>query len=201
MYQCAVFSMLRMFYNFVTGMQKKTDMIETERLLLRPWTDSDAGAMYIYASDPDIGFNGGWPVHTSVENSLEFIHTVFSAPEVYAVVLKDTNEPVGSVGILFQDSKNTLGIKEGEIAYWIGKPFWGKGLIPEAVKALLSKGFKELGLEKMWCVYYEDNTKSKRVCEKCGFVFHHINKGVVTPLGDIRTEICCLLTKDDYERI
>lgn len=79
-------------------------MIETERLILRPWSETDAGALFRYASDPDIGPIAGWPVHTSVENSREIIRTVFAAPEVYAVVLKDTGEPVGSCGIMMADS-------------------------------------------------------------------------------------------------
>ena len=62
--------------------------IVTQRLVLRPWLESDAGALYKYASDPGIGLAAGWPPHTSVENSLEVIRTVFSAPETYAVVLK-----------------------------------------------------------------------------------------------------------------
>ena len=78
-------------------------MIETERLLLRPWHESEAETMYKYASDPDIGPIAGWPPHSSVENSLEIIRTVFSAPETYAVVLKETGEPVGSCGIMFSD--------------------------------------------------------------------------------------------------
>lgn len=60
--------------------------IETARLLLRPWRESDAEALYRYASDPAIGPIAGWPPHTSVEHSREVIRTVFSAPEVYAVV-------------------------------------------------------------------------------------------------------------------
>lgn len=64
-------------------------MIETKRLILRHWRDSDAHALFKYASGMDIGTIAGWSAHTSVENSLEIIYTVFAAPEVYAVVLKD----------------------------------------------------------------------------------------------------------------
>ncbi len=63
----------------------KTIVIETERLVLRPWRESDAYALFKYASDPDIGPIAGWPTHTSIENSLEIIRTVFTSPETYAV--------------------------------------------------------------------------------------------------------------------
>lgn len=174
-------------------------MIETDRLFLRPWQESDAESLYKYASDPDIGPIAGWSPHTSVENSLDIIRTIFAAPETYAVVLKATGEPVGCCGIMFSNSFNSADMKQGEaeIGYWIGKPYWGQGLIPEASKALLSRCFNELELDAVWCVYYDGNVKSKRVCEKCGFKYHHANKDIVSPLGDKRTEHFCLMTKKD----
>lgn len=175
-------------------------MVETDRLFLRPWQESDAESLYKYASDPDIGPIAGWSPHTSVENSLDIIRTVFAAPETYAVVLKATGEPVGCCGIMFSNSLNSADMKQGEaeIGYWIGKPYWGQGLIPEASKALLSRCFNELELDAVWCVYYDGNVKSKRVCEKCGFKYHHANKDIVSPLGDKRTEHFCLMTKKDF---
>lgn len=171
-------------------------MIETERLILRSWRESDAAALFRYASDPDIGPIAGWAPHTSIEYSLEIIRTVFNAPEVYAVVLKGTDEPVGCCGIMFPDSLHPTEMKSGEaeIGYWIGKPYWGQGLIPEAVRALLSRCFNELELDAVWCGYYEGNNKSKRVCEKCGFKYHHSNKDIISPLGDKRTEHLYLMT-------
>ena len=71
-----------------------TQMIVTERLVLRPWLESDAESLYKYAQDPAIGPIAGWPPHTSVEGSLNIIRTVFAAPETYAVVLKETNDLV-----------------------------------------------------------------------------------------------------------
>lgn len=175
-------------------------MIETERLILRPWRDDDAASLFKYASDPDVGPIAGWPPHTSVENSREIIRTVFAPPETYAVVLKATGEPVGSCGIMFSDGLHSadMGQREGEIGYWIGKPYWGQGLIPEAVSALLSRGFNDLSLDAVWCGYYDGNTKSKRVCEKSGFRYHHTNKDITSPLGDLRTEHFYIMTKEDY---
>ena len=175
-------------------------MIETERLILRHWRDEDAETLYKYASDPEVGHPAGWPPHTSVENSLEVIRTVFNAPEVYAVVLKSTREPIGCCGIMFSESLHSADMRptEGEIGYWIAKPYWGLGLIPEAVRALLHRGFDDLDISTMWCGYYDGNDKSKRVCEKCGFRFHHTNLDVVSPLGDKRTEHIYVMTKDDF---
>lgn len=174
--------------------------METERLLLRPWREDDAESLFKYASDPDVGPVAGWPPHTSVENSLEIIRTVFAAPETYAVVLKETGEPIGCCGIMFANSLHTAEMKqkEAEIGYWIGKPFWGQGLIPEAVNALLARFFNELQLDVVWCGYYSGNIKSKRVCEKCGFRYHHTNRDILSPLGDTRTEHFYRIIKEDH---
>lgn len=178
-------------------------MIETERLILRPWKESEAEKLFKYAKDPDVGPIAGWPQHTSVENSREIIRTVFAAPETYAVVLKETNEPVGSCGIMFPSDQNSAEAQTGEaeIGYWIGKPYWGQGLIPEAVNALLQRCFCQMGLKTVWCVYYDGNTKSKRVCEKCGFKYDHTNEDVLSPLGDKRTEHFYKLSQKDYAEL
>ncbi len=180
----------------------KNVTIETARLVLRPWREDDAEALYKYASDEAVGPAAGWPRHTSVENSLEVIKNVFSAPETYAVILKSTGEPVGCCGVMLANTSPSTsnGSAEAEIGYWIGRVYWGQGLIPEAVEALLARCFGELKLDAVWCGYYDGNVKSKRVCEKCGFVYHHTNQDVVSPLGDVRTEHFHLLTKDNYKR-
>ena len=156
---------------------------ETERLILRPWEETDAEECYRYAQDPQVGPIAGWAAHTSVENSREIIKTVLSAPETYAVVLKTTGLP---------DS-------EGEIGYWIGVPYWGQGLIPEAVRELMRYGFEELKLEKMWCGYFDGNEKSKRVQEKCGFRYHHTKENVPCAIeGLLRTEHITCITREEW---
>ena len=174
--------------------------IVTERLLLRPWQESDAESLYKYARDHEIGPIAGWPPHTSVEDSLNVIRTVFSAPETYAVVLKETGEPVGSAGIMYGEGLHSAQMQAGEaeIGYWIGRPFWGQGLIPEAVRRLLQRCFEELEFTAVWCGYYDGNAKSRRVMDKCGFRFHHTEEGNTSPLGDIRTEHFMKITKEEW---
>ena len=182
-------------------MEKQSYQLVTERLVLRAWREPDAEVLYEYARNPEIGPAAGWPPHTSVEDSLNVIRTVFSAPETYAVVLKSTGEPVGSCGIISGESSHVSGIRadEAEIGYWIGRPYWGQGLIPEAVRCLLRRYFNDLGLTAVWCCYYDGNTKSRRVMEKCGFHFHHTEEGKTSPLGDVRTEHFMRLTKEEWE--
>lgn len=176
-------------------------ILETERLILRPWEESDAESLYKYAQDPEVGPIAGWPVHTSTENSREIIRTVLSAEGTFAVVLKETGEAVGSVGLIPPAQTHTEAKPtEIEIGYWIGKPYWGQGLIPEAVRRMQRYAFDELGCTAMWCGYYDGNEKSKRAQEKCGFIYHHTEENKPCELmGDIRTEHFTFITKEQWQ--
>jgi len=174
--------------------------LNTERLIIRPWDDGDAEDLYKYASDPDVGYPAGWPAHTSVENSLEIIRSVFSVPETYAVCLKDDNHAIGCVGLkMAGETDMTDRDDECELGYWLGKPFWGHGIIPEAAAALINRAFGELGMRAVWCGHYDGNVKSRRVMEKLGFVFVHTAEGLEVPLlGEVRTGHLRLLTREDW---
>ena len=175
-------------------------MFETERLILRPWKESDAENLYKYAQDSEVGPIAGWPVHTSVINSLDIIKNVLSAPETYAVCLKEDNKAIGSIGLISPMQSHTkAACDEIEVGYWIGAAFWGKGYIPEAVRIMQKHAFENLGCSAMWCGYYDGNIKSKHCQEKCGFKYHHTeeNKPCVL-MGDVRTEHFTYLTKEQW---
>ena len=176
-------------------------ILETERLVLRPWDETDAESLYEYAKDERVGPITGWPVHTSVDMSRDVIKNVLSAPETYAVCLKEDNKAIGSIGLMIGKNSNlALPENEGELGYWIGVPFWGQGLIPEAARELIRRAFADLGLEKLWCGYFDGNEKSKRVQEKCGFVYQRTDRDIYwQKTGDIRTEHITCLTKEDWK--
>ncbi|MBQ9166548.1 MAG: GNAT family N-acetyltransferase, partial [Oscillospiraceae bacterium] len=137
----------------------------------------------------------GWNPHKSQAESLEIIRTVFSAPETYAVVLKETGEPVGSVGLKNAETDTP------EVGYWIGVPYWGQGLIPEAVEKLVERAFLQLNSRGIWCGYYDDNHKSRRVQEKCGFIYHHTERDKRCDItGDIHDEHYSYLSRECWER-
>ena len=176
-------------------------VIQTERLTLRPWRETDAASLFADASDPDVGPAAGWPPHRSIEESREIIRTVFSTPHTFAVCLAATDEPVGSIGLMpsrCETSHQGDGL-ELEVGYWIAKPFWGRGFAPEAVRAMQRYAFETLGCKALWCGYYEGNNKSLRVQQKCGFAPHHVEYDVPCELmGDVRTEYFTYLTCDDW---
>lgn len=162
---------------------------ETERLILRPWREDDAEGLYKYAKDPRVGPAAGWMPHKSVEDSRDIIKNVLSADETYAIVLKETMLPIGSIGLMKPRAECYKGDNELEIGYWLGVPYWGRGIVPEAVQRLISYAFDELQICGIWCGYYEGNDKSLRVQQKCGFVPHHTEENVFCPLlNEYRTE-------------
>lgn len=108
---------------------------------------------------------------------------MLSAPEIYAVVLKETGKPVGCAG-LFRDEEGNIPLAEdeAELGYWIGKPYWGMGLIPEASRELIRHGFDDLGLSGIWCGNFEGNARSERVQEKLGFSYVRTDHDVLCKL-------------------
>lgn len=187
-------------YTFIDKTYKVECILETERLILRPWLETDAADLYSYAKDRDVGPPAGWPPHESEEHSRQIIRDVLSAPETYAVCLKD-GRAIGSVG-LKMGKNTTLTDREDEceLGYWIGKPYWGQGLIPEACRELLRYAFEVLGMRAVWCGYYDGNEKSRRVQEKLGFVYQHTTENLALPLlGEKRTGHETLLTKSRWE--
>lgn len=174
---------------------------ETERMILRPWEEADAAELYRLASDPDIGPRAGWPVHTSVENSLETIRNVLGAPETYAIVLKETGLPVGSIGLKEPEERFEMMVGlQKEVGYWIGKAFWGRRLMPEAVACILERGFDGLGCEAIWCAHYDFNDQSRRVIEKSGFVYQR-TVDTTNLLGDTHPTLCYAMTRKQWEGI
>ena len=178
-------------------------MLETERLILRKWTDEDADSLFEYAKDLDVGPIAGWKPHTSREESLSVIQNVLNGSECYAICEKRNGNAIGAIELRLNGHTDmTERDDECELGYWIGKPFWGRGYIPEAAREIIRHGFEDLGMSTIWCGYYEGNQKSKRVQEKVGFTYHHTCNEVLVPLmNEVRIGHTNIMTRGDWERI
>ena len=144
--------------------------METDRILLRPWRESDAETLYKYASDPEVGPRAGWPPHKSVEESLDIIRKVFINDRTWAIVLKETGEVIGCIGYYTCfDSNIGIGQNDVEAGYWVARPYWNQGICTEALQLVIDHCFGEKGYAIMWCDFFVDNPASGRVMEKCGF--------------------------------
>ena len=125
-----------------------------------------------------------------------------SGPESYVICKKEDGRVIGAIALSMNgDSRLAEGEDEGELGYWIGKPFWGQGLVTEASEALLRRAFTELGMRRVWCGYYEGNEKSKRVQEKLGFRHEKTLREVDVPLlKEVRTEQLSLLSREAWRQ-
>ena len=176
-------------------------IFETERLILRPWLETDAEECYKYAKEPAVGLRCGWAPHTSVEDSRQTIKSVLSKPETYAMVLKETGLAVGSIGLRLQTHRK-MAENEAELGFWLGVPYWGRGLVPEAARVLIRHGFCDLGLNRIWCAYFDGNDRSKRVQEKLGFKYcKTVENDPVPNLNEVRTTHFNVMTKEDWQKI
>lgn len=178
-------------------------ILKTERLILRPWEKSDAESLYESAKDPAVGPIAGWPPHSDVKESLDVIKNVFCGKECYAVCMKTDNIAIGCIELKL-NGYNDMSDRddECELGYWIGRKFWGQGLIPEAVREILRHAFDDLDMTTVWCGYYDGNLRSKRVQEKTGFIYHHSCDDVEVPLlGEIRIGHTNLMTRERWMQI
>ena len=178
-------------------------MLETERLILRKWTDADAESLFHYAKDPAVGPAAGWQPHQSVEESRNVIRNLLNGAECYAICEKGSDEAIGSIELRLNGHTDmTDRDDECELGYWLGKPFWGRGYMPEAAKEILRHGFEDLGMNVIWCGYYDGNQKSKRVQEKLGFTYHHTCQKVPVPqMHEVRVGHTNQMTKEQCEKV
>lgn len=147
--------------------------IETERLILRAWRESDLEDFYEYAKVDGVGQMAGWLPHKSIEESKMVLDSFIEGKKTFALELKESGKVIGSLGLEIRDAD--LGIPDDlmgrEIGYAIGKNYWGRGLTPEAVKAVIAYCFNELEFDWLTCGHFIRNPQSRRVVEKCGFQY------------------------------
>ena len=145
--------------------------IETPRLILRSWRVTDLDDFYEYAKVDGVGQMAGWLPHKNLEESLRILSMFIDEKKTFALELKENGKVIGSIGLETRDAD--VGIPENlqgrEIGYVLNKDYWGRGLMPEAVKAVIEYCFTELGFDWLTCGHFIRNSQSRRVVEKCGF--------------------------------
>ena len=148
-------------------------VIETERLILRSFRQSDLNDFYEYASVPGVGEMAGWKHHTTIEKTQEILDMFIKEDKTFAIVFKNNNKVIGSLGVEKYGLEEKLtefnGYYGREIGYVLSKDYWGKGIMAEAVGAVIDYLFNDLNLDFLTCGYYDFNNQSRRVQEKCGF--------------------------------
>ena len=151
--------------------------IETERLILRAWRETDLADFYEYAGVEGVGEMAGWNHHQSVEESRRILESFISGKKTFALEWKENGKVIGSLGLEPRDAGLPEELQGREIGYVLSRDYWGRGLMPEAVKAVIDYCFQELSFDYLTCGHFDCNDRSRRVVEKSGF---RLLKKVVT---------------------
>lgn len=145
--------------------------LETKRLILRGWRLEDARDMYEYASSPTVGPAAGWAVHQSLLESEAIVRRFMQSEDTWAVVFKESGKVVGSLGL--QRKTDMHGETARELGYVLSPAYEGRGLMTEACLEALRHAFEDLNEPYVTVNHFRGNEKSRRVIEKCGFVYQN----------------------------
>ncbi|MBQ9059273.1 MAG: GNAT family N-acetyltransferase [Atopobiaceae bacterium] len=181
--------------------------LTSDRLTLREWRQSDAEALFEYASDPEVGPAAGWLPHKDLDESREVIENILAVPHIFAICISNPEDPayqdkaVGSIGLkIGEESDLAIGSDQAELGFWMAHPLWNHGYMTEAVREVMRYGFESLGLEAIWAGHSADNIQSKRVQQKVGLHYQRsIKDRPRRVVGDYKTEDVNWITRDEWD--
>lgn len=157
-------------------MNKQIDItnviLKAQHLTLRPWKESDLNDFYEYASVDGVGQMAGWMPHNSIEESKNILSHFIEGKKTFA--LEYQGKAIGSLGIEKYKEENypELNPLQGrEIGYVLSRDYWGQGLMPEAVNAVIDWLLNQEKLDFIMVAHFDWNNQSQRVIEKCGFKY------------------------------
>jgi len=178
---------------------KEPLVLRTPGVLLRPWQQEDAVGLALYANNPRVSacMRDAFPSPYTIEDARRFI-AMAAGPSpglLLAIVVQD--EAVGGIGIRLLDDvyRGTA-----EIGYWLAEPFWGKGVVTEAVRALVPVAFESTGARRIQAGIFSDNPASMRVLEKSGFVREAVHHNAITKNGRVMDEVLYVRLREDCRR-
>ena len=157
---------------------KGTQTIETSRLILRRAIREDAEPMFRnWASDPDVTKYLTWPTYEKVDTAYQILDlwaSEYEKPDYYQwmIVLKELGEPIGSISVVRQNDR----VEEAEIGYCIGTRWWHKGIMTEALSAVIEYLFTEVGMNRVAARHDPNNPNSGGVMRKCCMKYEGTNR-------------------------
>ena len=184
------------------GMIKETKgmngmTFETERLVLRRWKASDIDDYFEFVSDPEVRLAANSKLCTDESSAELCLRKDIENPECYAITLKDSGKAIGY--IKFQKDITRPLPTSRSVGYELNRAYWGKGYMPEALEAMLCKGFEEMQLEVIAVGHFDGNDKSKSVIEKCGFTYEGITRKLLRKAdGTLVDAYNYSITKEEY---
>jgi len=152
---------------------KGTVLLETDRLILRPFVSEDAEAVFNnWANDDEVTKYLTWPTHQSVEQTKEFMNfclSCYEQPDGYqwGIELKDTHELIGNISVV----RINEAVDAASLGWVLGRKWWGQEIMPEAAEKVISYLFREVGAKRIDAEHDVNNPKSGRVMEKVGMKY------------------------------
>ena len=173
-------------------------VLKTEHLTLRPWRQSDLEDFFEYASVDGVGQMAGWNPHKNREESQKILNSFIDHKKTFA--LEYEGKVIGSLGIEMYNEEKYPELADRKcriLGFVLSKDYWGRGLMPEAVKEVIRYLFEEVGLDVILCAHFLSNIRSQRVQEKCGFR-HYATGTYETKFGTIEDDETNILTREDW---
>lgn len=174
--------------------------LTTPRMILRDFSPGDAGDLYAYAQNPNVGPRAGWSPHQSMEESAEVISNFIQNQDVWAIEDRQSQRVIGSVGLHKNPLRNYPSARE--LGYVLAEEYWGQGRMVEVCRGVLAYAFGEMGLTIVQIAHSDTNHQSKRVIEKLGFTFEGRVRQKRQLADGSFVNICIYsMTKEEYEAI
>ena len=172
--------------------------IRTPGAVLRPWREDDAQSLARYADNPRVSacLRDGFPSPYTVDDARRFIAVATGPDHPLLFAIEVSGEAAGGIGI------HPLGDvyrRTAEIGYWLAEPFWGTGIVTDAVRALLPVVFQQTDLIRIQAGIFANNPASMRVLEKSGFVREAVHRNAVTKQGVVMDEVMYVRFRDVQE--
>ena len=135
---------------------------------LRPWTIDDLDSLMKYANNPKIAGNltDAFPYPYTKEAGIKFIKMATGINPPHILAIEVNGEAAGGIGVHQEQDVYRI---NAEMGYWLAEPYWGKGIITEAIKQMVDYGFKNFDIQRIYARPYGHNKASQRVLEKAGF--------------------------------
>lgn len=174
-------------------------VLETGRLCLRKMLKRDSTDMYEYACREEVTRYLLWDVHPNeayTHRYLSYLQSRYRAGDFYdwAVVTRDQNKMIGTCGF----TRLNVESNSAEVGYVLNPDYWGIGIAPEAVRAVMDFGFRVLGIHRMEARYMVDNVRSRRVMEKLGMQFEGIQRDAIHVKGQYVSVGVCAILRGEY---
>ncbi len=178
---------------------KDLPTLETDRLILRKMTPDDAEAVFAYASDSEVSRYVLWETHRSIEDSRAFLDLTTSKYESggepdWGIVYKGDHHFVGTCGIVSWEPYHA----RAELGYALSRDYWGRSLMAEAVRAIISFGFKKMNLNRIEARCIAENVASARVMEKAGMLYEGTLRQRELVKGEHRDMKVYSILRDEY---